>query len=143
MARVLCIIQYTMVTFCIHLPGFSGIIHNMQALIFSAMLQSSAEPWGNVTKALSRCLPACTSWQLWEQLFRQNNKTFIIHFVMLRLKKKAERESRRGEGKRQHKKIRCTCVTESDRPLSCGKIALIHFPHSKSSCLQYSCHLAQ
>lgn len=56
MAGVVYIIQYTMVTFHIHLPGFKGIIQNMQALIFSAMLQSSVEPWGNVTKALSKCL---------------------------------------------------------------------------------------
>lgn len=56
MAGVLYITQYTMVTFHIHLPGFRVIIQNMQALIFSAMLQSSVEPWGNVTKALSKCL---------------------------------------------------------------------------------------
>ncbi len=56
MADVLYIIQYTMVTFHTHLPGFRGIIQNMQALIFCAMLKSSVEPRGNVTKALSKCL---------------------------------------------------------------------------------------
>lgn len=59
---------------------------------------------------------------------------------MLRLNKKWNRE---WEREKEHENIRCTCVTETDRPFSCGKIALIHFPHSKSSCLQYSCHLAQ
>lgn len=38
------------------LPCFKRIIQNMQALIFPAMLQSSIEPWGSVTKAPSKHL---------------------------------------------------------------------------------------
>lgn len=75
---------------------------------------------------------------------------------MLSLKKKRKKKEKGGEGRKGNSRAEkgkggarardnqvCTCATESDRPFSCGKIALIHFPHSKSSCLQYSCHLAQ
>lgn len=97
------------------------------------MLQSSIEPWGNVTKALLKrllriYLLATTG------TGKYYNKSFIIHFVVLGLKKNYIREWERGK---EHVKIRCTCITESDRSFSCGKKALIHIPHSKSSCLQY------
>lgn len=43
----------------------------------------------------------------------------------------AEVDKNKQTKKREHMKIMSTCVTGYDRHISCGKTALIYFPHGK------------
>lgn len=148
------IIQYTMVTFHIHLPGLKGIIRNMRALI---SLRCASILCGTLGECHKGCVGDASRTDLQARAAASGREIIyeIIHHSFCNAEvvrrwgwgggmEERETSTRRaggsGESERQ---FRSTCVTESDRRFSCGKIALIHFPHTKSSCLQYSCHLAQ